>query len=117
MGVNYVNDEAHGCEVVSSSARRARNTATGALAVSGYTVYDMARHIGGLFKRDVELYAQGSSAFHKMDSVRLSIPKEAWVGAALTALLDSMGKRQLPACLGLHPLLDAMVAERLGRSR
>jgi len=51
-------------------------------------------------------------------ALRLSVPKDAWVGAALDALLDDLGKRkQLPGCLGLHPLLDLMVADRLQKGR
>lgn len=47
-------------------------------------------------------------------SACISVPKQAWVGAALDVLLDDLKKRkQLPGCLGLHPLLDLMVAERL----
>lgn len=46
-------------------------------------------------------------------SAIIAVPKEAWMGTALNALLDDLSKRDLlPTCMGIHPLLDALVAER-----
>lgn len=41
-------------------------------------------------------------------------PVDAWHGAALRSLLDHLeGLDMLPTLVGLHPLLDRMVSERL----
>lgn len=46
--------------------------------------------------------------------IRLEMPPDAWIGGALIALLDAYEKsKMLPTLVGIHPLLDIMVEERL----
>jgi hypothetical protein len=79
----------------------------GYFKTSGYTVYKSTN------SNEVELNAITSKG-DISNSARINIPEEAWVGTALDKVLDALQKRKdLPAFIGLSPLLDQMIERRL----
>ena len=74
---------------------------------TGYTVYISSSN------NEVELNAITSRG-DVSNSARINMPEEAWVGTALDKVLDALQKRRdLPAFIGLSPLLDQMIERRL----